>query len=753
MRNMILGRIFIALGVLLFAPIYAIGQNNSIVFADQETRSGVPFVSYQVQKGSEIISGFSDKNGRISLGAISFPFSLKTSHVSFEPFESEVQSTDTVFISSKFNSLDEVVVLGRYEEGSAAESMIKVTSLKPRELESRGAVTLSQAVQYQLNYSLEPDPATGSVGLSIQGMDGQQVKVLLDGVPLTGRTGNAVDLSQINIANVERIELVEGPMAIQYGTDAMAGAINIVSKKPVSGKPFVRIDLQEETVGDAYALDEGIHQQNVFAGVGFGKFFYSQLEFGHRYFGGFQGNLEGREKLWDPKRNIYGNFRIGMKPLGAKLEYRLDLFDEKIDSKASPSGLLVPIALDEEYLTRRYIHQINGHKSLSTNSKLDFVGSFTDFTRIKKQYVHNLTTGEKILSTADGSQDTSSLNAIMFRTMYTHSLSGRFEYQFGLDLNYEEGQGGRIQGVDNKSIGDYAVFGSIQAKLNSRFEARVGLRASYHTNYNAPVLPSLNLKYALSPGLSLRASFAQGFRAPTIKELYFTFFDSNHRVLGNDELRPEYSNHFDLSLTHTKKLGEYQLGSEISAFYNDVQDQIAFGQDPGDPTITTYLNNETFRSLGFTIRENLNLEKWTMGIGFGYTGRYNQFSDTSELSPFLWTPELTANLSYTPGVLGLSFNLFYKYNGPLPQYFLEDIGQNQQKVSLGQRDPFHWMDLSITKSFKQNLQLVAGIKNLLDVSSVFQGVQTGATHGSGSQYFVGYGRSYFLKIIYRINTN
>jgi outer membrane receptor protein involved in Fe transport len=732
------------------------GQNPSIFVFDQNSGKPLSYSSFLAREtgGKKSISGIVDQEGRIDLQDLQFPIEIKVIHVNHLRFSGILNSADTIFPPEKNNLLNEVVVTGQYEPEPLKNSLIKVKTIGPAEMENRGATSLAQALQYQVNYSLEPDPATGTVGLSIQGLDSRQVKVLLDGVPLSGRTGNSVDLSQINISNVERIELVEGPLAVQYGTDAMAGVINIISKNPSGQKPFLRLDIQEETVGESYGTNEGIHQQNIFFGTGFAKDFYTQFELGYRYFGGFQGGLEGREKLWDPKRNITGNFKLGFRPKSAKLEYRFDYFDEKIDSKASAQGILNPIALDEVYKTRRMIHQLNGYYSLKNSKKLDWVISYTDYERIKNQYVNQLTTGEKVLSQAEGAQDTAVIYAYLFRGIFSGKPSERFSYQLGVDFNHEKGQGGRILGNDLKELGDFAGFASLQYSFSSRFSSRLGLRYAYNSNYQGPPLPSLHLKYKLLPNLDIRFSYGRGFRAPALKELYFIFYDASHRLRGNESLEPEYSHHFDLGFSHKIELsGEKFLVSDLTIFFNDLSNQITFGQDLNDPTITTYINAKRYRTLGFSLNESVGFKHWEIGAGIGVTGRYNEFSDSIRLDKYLFSPEINTSVSYHPELWGLSFSLFYKFTGAVPQYTLGQDDNGNPEVLLGKRKGFHWADFSVTKKFPKAVSLVLGVKNILDVTSVDQVSEGGATHATGNQLPIGYGRSYFFRLIFQINNN
>ncbi|MDZ7846145.1 MAG: TonB-dependent receptor plug domain-containing protein [Owenweeksia sp.] len=87
---------------------------------------------------------------------------------------------------------------------------------------------------------------------SRQGLSGAKIKILVDGVPVIGRLDGNIDISQINLSNIERVEIVEGPMSVQDGTDAVAGTINLITKKDftaeIKGQP---VNAYYETAGRA----------------------------------------------------------------------------------------------------------------------------------------------------------------------------------------------------------------------------------------------------------------------------------------------------------------------------------------------------------------------------------------------------------------------------------------------------------------------------------------------------------------------
>ena len=98
-----------------------------------------------------------------------------------------------------------------------------------KSIAASGASQLNQLLNSQLNFRISQDPILGS-GAALNGLGGEGLTVLVDGVPVRGRLNGQVDLSQLSLNNVERVEIVNGPMAVEYGTNALAGTINLITK-------------------------------------------------------------------------------------------------------------------------------------------------------------------------------------------------------------------------------------------------------------------------------------------------------------------------------------------------------------------------------------------------------------------------------------------------------------------------------------------------------------------------------------------
>src|SRR5687768_12906190 len=191
--------------------------------------------------------------------------------------------------TTKAKELGEVVVTGQYKPQSAKNSVYQVRTITKERIQKQGATKLQDALNNELNIRFSQDLATGGSDITMMGLKGQNVKILIDGLPMVGRQGtsNEIDINQIDINSIERVEIVEGPMSVVYGADALAGVINIITKKASSSKLLVTARLHEETIGDEYGIGQGIHNQH--AGLSWrNKNWEIGGGFSHNYFGGWK---------------------------------------------------------------------------------------------------------------------------------------------------------------------------------------------------------------------------------------------------------------------------------------------------------------------------------------------------------------------------------------------------------------------------------------------------------------------------------
>ena len=121
--------------------------------------------------------------------------------------------------------MGEVIVTGQYKPQSVKNSVYQVRTISKERIQKQAATKLQDVLNSELNIRFSQDPATGGSDISMLGLSGQNVKILLDGMPMIGRQGtsNEININQIDVNTIERIEIIEGPMSVIYGADALAG--------------------------------------------------------------------------------------------------------------------------------------------------------------------------------------------------------------------------------------------------------------------------------------------------------------------------------------------------------------------------------------------------------------------------------------------------------------------------------------------------------------------------------------------------
>lgn len=641
--------------------------------------------------------------------------------------------------SEAIRNLKDVVVTGQIGgEITPAKSTIKVKVLDQRQIQARGAFNLGNLLSNELNIRLNQNPILGN-SLSLQGVSGQNIKILVDGVPLIGRENGNIDLNQVNLNNVERIELIEGPMSVNYGTDALGGVINLISKKPATGLRSVSANGYAESIG----------QFNVGFQVGFSsKKMGLQFGGGRNFFYGFPDSPAQRAKIWKPRVQYFSDASLVWFLKNGSLKWNTNFFDEKTTNKGA--AVITPYegyATDEYYYTRRLGTSVFFDQKWSGKHHLNIVASYQNYRRIRNTVYKDLVSLKEQLVANAGTQDTNYFQLWMSRGTYAFRTANRkLGYQLGYEINYESNTGSRLQN-GFADMGDYNIFGSAEWKPAKRFVLRPGLRASYNTRFSAPLIPSLHIKYDLGERMVFRASYARGFRAPSLKEMFLFFVDPNHNVFGNPNLKPEESNNLQAALLFENRNTKRVWRIEPSVFLNQITNLIDLARIEGNAFQVKYLNVSELRTAALNLNSEWKTRMFQLSAAYSLTARSNSFIQQVSGAGYLYSNECRLNAGLTFEKSATAINLFYKYNGRFQTY---QVNNTTQKISLSYIDAFSLFDATISKGLlKHRLSLTAGCKNLLDVMNVNASMMSGPHSGSSGNALIGMGRSYFISC--RIN--
>lgn len=690
--------------------------------------------------------------------------------------------------SMSMQKLDEVVLTGESKVMSLSKKLFAVGVIDQKDIAKVAGNNLADILNYNLNITVTPDPSTGRSTISMFGLDGQYVKVLIDGIPMASDNGmgNNIDITQINLEDVERIEIVEGSMGVLYGDNAVAGVINIVTKRGPDGvhKWQIQLSAQEESVGSEYALfDKGRHIQN--AKVSYQISDRTSVSIGGSrndyagFFNDFQGqnyvniqdnavvndSLRGME--WNPKEQLtaYGNFntRIGKHNLFYKIQYydeSVPVYNSFVNGRVdSNTGMVNPTALDENFDTQRTINNLNLTGPLKGPTIYNLSLSHQKQKRYYKQFVYNILQQgiESIIA-----DDLSQSSEIWYSKGFVSNLvpkSSFFNLQLGYEFNHQTGfdaiaTGEYSSDVVENTLENYDFFGVADFNLTDKFSLFPGARFTNNSQFGNKLIWSLSSTYDISNTFKIKAVFGSAFRAPNFEELFFYFVDSNHNVQGNPDLDPEDGISLFLNIEEKFRLSETgMLKTALKSYYFDIDGKIAsvIDVDEQDRNLFTFDNVDRSRILGFSLENSLIMNRWQASLGMTYMGESTQI-DASEdnNNDYLWSFNLQSSLGYTIPSINTTLSAQLKYTGRT-----QIVQSSTNGNVVGQTDDFTWMDASARTNITKNLSLTLGARNLFDIVRVNATDSPSGTHGSGgtpSRLF-GNGRSYYLKLLYNLNFN
>lgn len=647
------------------------------------------------------------------------------------------------------NQIEEVVVTGQLEATSLKNSVYKVRTISQDQIVRRGTVDIRTLLNTELGIRFSNDMMLGESDIELMGMSGQNVKILLDGVPLFDRGAERQSLTQIDVNMIEKIEIIEGPVSVTYGTSALAGVINIITKNNIGGHRWrITARLLEETVGEEYnpLNGEGVHNAYVGISHNLNKWNFD-VNASRNTFGGWQGSATLPQLQWQPKDQWLASGKVGYKGAKHQTWYRFDYTNEDI---YTPGGFnLNNTVVNTNFISNRYNNMIQSNWKFS--DRLTANGSFSlqNYDRSTVTKRTNLQTNETETLTGAGQADVAKFNTVFFRGTMQYRFSPKIHTQLGLEYDAESGRGDRL--LENATVAQYAAFLSAEIRPIPQLNIRPGVRFIGNNVFETlPVIPSINLKYALDEQFDIRAAYAMGYRSPALRELFFSFFDANHSIIGNENLRPENSNSFNSYLSYHRIFSEVtNLNSSLGGFYNTFRNMIALGSPVDDPTLFTYVNIENFKTTGLVWEGTLVHKGLQAGLGFSYIGRYNLSRESdSSLSEFLWSPEVNSNLSYHYAPWGLNASLFFKFYGRRPRFETTQEVNSEPITRQVFVNSFTMSDFTVNKRITNQFNVTGGIRNLFGVQDVRNSgtVGEGVHDGVSPTVPMAYGRSYFLAL-------
>jgi len=692
----------------------------------------------------------------------------------FIAFLSFSQERGVIKDSIKANILDEVVVTGQLRPQSIKKSVFEVKVISRKDIEKRAGNNLADLLSQVLNIDIFQNSSNGKSEINVLGLDGKYFKVLIDNIPVINEEGfgNYTDLTLINLDDVERIELVQGAMGVQYGANALSGVINIITKKKTTNSWEVQTFLQEETVGNEYEFfNQGRHIQSLSIGHQITKKDYLNVSYNRNDFRGFLGNRQGqyydnddslRGHDWLPKSQNFIKFIFSHKGEKISTFYKFDYLHEnifKFDSIVRlnyiPATLTSnPSSFDEQFNNQRFIHHFNATGSLG-QIPFNISISYQKQEKSRESYTYYIREDRK-----DNIDESLYLSKEVWFSRGTFNNiinTQKVKLQAGFEITDEYGFGSPFgitidnenPGVSN-SLRSTDFFTSSEIDFTENFSIRPGIRTSFTNLFGNQAYYSLTARQLFKNNWEARAVLGYGTRTPNYDELYTYFVDINHDVQGNEDLIPEkgFSSFFHLK-KQSNLSEDISIKNKLTFSYIDVRDRIELITVNQTPLQFQYNNIDEFSSLGVALENDFYYRNLKLNFGLSYFGvqrivDYETNTSSNSENNF----QLNSNISYAIPNWNTSVNAYYKYIGLTNRFIQVDGFIESQSIN-----PYSWLDVAINKEFlSKKIIATIGVRNLFDESNVnTNDVNAGAHSGTSSSITLGYGRSYFLKLAYNIN--
>ena len=477
----------------------------------------------------------------------------------------KMERSDSSMMSRSY-TLNPVVVTGSGHHQRLKSTATPVHVLSSQEIKEQGITTFDGALTRMMpQVSMAPN----SMGtfLRLNGLGNKYILILINGQKLTGDISNNVDLNRINMARVKRIEVLDGAASSLYGSDAIAGVINIITDQPTRDLVSVTSDTRVSGHGqltENIALDiykNGFGSYTSFSRDQADSYRINDVEYvkGSEtetqptiapFFTGYRSNLVGQKFTYAPNEHL---------ALNAGIDYSYKITDRPNTRKDIAGGT------DYEMRYKGLRWNVGGiYKFTSRNSlQADFT---VDRFRYGKQYdvaTKTYAIDDYVQSKKQRSME-GQLKAILGLMKNSTTI-------FGADWrkDYLTATSGNI----NQNAYTAAAFAQHEMLFFDRLTATVGLRLTYHETFNWHLTPKATLMYA--PGnFRLRATYSAGFRAPGLDELYYHYFSVNRGkaqiIFGNKDLKPEKSNYFSLNAEYRSNI----LAVSVTGFMNRINDMV-----------------------------------------------------------------------------------------------------------------------------------------------------------------------------------
>lgn len=657
------------------------------------------------------------------------------------------QEKDTVsYMNDDPFNLEQIVVTATRTEKKIKNTPVITQVITAKQIEERGTGNIQDLLTQEVP-GLNFQEVGYGTSIDIQGLGSKHILFLIDGERIAGENGGNIDYSRINLYNIDHIEIVKGASSALYGSQAMGGVINIITRK--AQKKF------EASAGIRYAgknqqnykdtpkdhsqykyrthLDKPNLNTNLSLGLNLGKFTMN-TDILYKSFDGYQ--LYDKKPLvkFFPAYNTTITEELNTTPTSIsgyedvqvthKMDYRFSK-RLKVQLKGSYYMLNKYDFQADNIFEKSEDYTYGGTIDYTISDKSALVASIhTDhYNRYDK---YELKSGHRLEYKN---------NIIQPRVVYTTTALDKQTITGGLEFYRESLFSDKFEtGVkENKSQWYATAFLQDDWSINKQFSVVAGLRCDYHEKYGANVTPKASVMYKVFP-FTVRFNYARGYRSPSIKELYMNW---DHLgmfwIYGNSKLKPETNNYISLSGEYVNSWININTNIYSNWFRNKIE-----GMWSNDQTELHYTNVGKSHLAGVETMCKVQINRHINVHGaynYLYTSKDADGVRLSSSSPHSGNirAEYNTRIPRYATVVNLSGNIMGKKRFDVLDE-LEIEGKKVEAYYQAKVNPYCLWDLTVSQYIMQNLRITAGITNLFDYTS--DRVTFNTSTSPGRNYFI-----------------
>ncbi len=518
--------------------------------------------------------------------------------------------------------LDEVIVTATRTVRQLSSVPLPVTLISKKQLQKTGVIRLDEILNEQTGIITVADQS-GFNGIQIQGISSDYVMILIDGVPLVGRSSGNFDLSRLAVGNIKQIEIVKGPSSSLYGSEALGGVVNIITETPKDASLAGDLSYRFASFN---THDANIHIKQKLNKLGYSFFANTLQSDGYDLRPDVQGQTVNPFENYTFNGQLFYDFSDQLKMFVSGRYYT-----ENQDAVLTVSDQLIEgdSDINETNAHIRFDHQI------TSKWQLQYEFYYTNYKALEEL--------QNTVSNTLFSQNDYNQNLFRPEIRATYAIKSKSAITVGVGYNHEN--------LDRTFFDDKVIFDSQYGYAQYDFypwkklNLILGARFDNHSEYQSQFSPKASFNFKLNDAIALKGSVGTGFKAPDFRQLYFDFTNAavGYTVLGYNvaidkvkelEAQGQLSDIlFDFEDLETPLQAESSVGYNIGAGYaqgkvklnlnlfrNDFKNLIdtrAIARKTNGQNVFSYANFDRIYTTGLEVDANYKLsDKVTISGGY-----------------------------------------------------------------------------------------------------------------------------------------